>query len=284
MNITGLNISILQNIIILFLYLQPCKLPPCQFIFIQIDLKFQQIEPIYGKLTVYNMELYMNRNHVSVLSRSTESVLATNKVLKNTYLLLGATFLFSALTAYASFASHARPLNPLLFIVGVYGLMFLTNALRNSPMGLVSVFAFTGFMGYALGPILNFYIAHFINGPQIVATALGGTGLIFFALSGYALTTRKDFSYLSGFLFVAVMVAMLAMIGNIFFQIPALNLGISAAFVLISSGLILFQTSEIIHGGETNYISATVTLFVSIYNLFVSLLSLLSAFSGSSRD
>ncbi len=225
----------------------------------------------------------MNRNNVSVLSRSKESVLATNKVLRNTYLLLGMTFLFSAFTAYSSFATNARPLNPLIFIVGIYGLMFLTNALKNSVWGLVSVFAFTGFMGYSLGPILNSYIHSFSNGPQLIATALGGTGLIFFGLSGYVLTTRKDFSYLGGFLFVAVMLAFLAMIANIFFQIPALSLGISAAFVLISSGLILFQTSEIINGGETNYISATVSLFVSIYNLFLSLLNLLGAFSGN-RD
>ena len=135
-------------------------------------------------------------------------------------------------------------------------------------------------MGFALGPILNAYVSHYSNGPQLIATALGGTGIIFFALSGYALTTRKDFSYLGGFLFVGVMVAFLAMIAGIFFQIPMLQLAISAAFVLISSGLILFQTSEIIHGGETNYISATVSLFVSIYNLFISLLNLLGAFSG----
>lgn len=222
----------------------------------------------------------MNQNNVTVLSRQSEAVLATNKVLRNTYLLLGMTFLFSALTAYASFAFAVKPLNPLLMILGVYGLMFLTQALRNSALGLVSVFAFTGFLGYTLGPILNFYISNFSNGPQLIATALGGTGIIFFALSGYALTTRKDFSYLGGFLFVAVMVALLAMIASIFFQIPGLQLAISAAFVLISSGLILFQTSEIIHGGETNYISATVGLFVSIYNLFVSLLNLLGAFSG----
>ncbi len=222
----------------------------------------------------------MNRNDVTLLSQRRESVLATNKVLRNTYLLLSMTFLFSALTAYASFAYAVKPLNPLLMIVGVYGLMFLTQALRNSPLGLLSVFAFTGFLGYTLGPILNFYISHFSNGPQLVGAALGGTGVIFFALSGYALTTRKDFSYLGGFLFVGVMVAMLAMIAGIFFHMPALQLVISAAFILISSGLILFQTSEIIHGGETNYISATVALFVSIYNLFVSLLNLLSAFSG----
>jgi modulator of FtsH protease len=222
----------------------------------------------------------MNKNNVSILTRGSESVIATNKVLRNTYLLLGMTFLFSALTAYLSFVSGVRHLNPLLFIGGVYGLMFLTQALRNSVWGLVSAFAFTGFMGYAIGPMLNAYISHFSNGPQLVATALGGTGIIFFSLSAYTLTTRKDFSYLGGFLFVGAMVALLAMIAGIFFQIPALQLIVSAAFVLISSGLILFQTSQIIHGGETNYISATVSLFVSIYNLFVSLLNLLSAFSG----
>lgn len=222
----------------------------------------------------------MNRNTVSTLSRSEESALATNKVLRNTYLLLSITFLFSAFTAYMSFAMGTRVMNPLLMIGGVYGLMFLTHSLRNSPWGIVSVFAFTGFLGYTLGPVLNMYIAHYTNGHQLIATALGGTGVIFFGLSGYAVTTRKDFSYMGGFLFVAVMVAFLAMIANIFFQIPMINLAISAAFVLISSGLILFQTSEIIHGGETNYISATVSLFVSIYNLFISLLNLLSAFSG----
>ncbi|MFY7697935.1 MAG: Bax inhibitor-1/YccA family protein [Legionella sp.] len=222
----------------------------------------------------------MNRHHVSALDASRQSVLATNKVLRNTYLLLGMTFLFSGLTAYSSFALHARPLHPLLFIVGVYGLMFLTNALRNSAMGIISVFAFTGFIGYTLGPILNMYMSHYSNGAQLISTALGGTGLIFFALSGYVLTTRKDFSYLNGFLFIAVMAAFLAMIANLFFQIPGVQLAISAAFVLISSGVILMQTSSIINGGETNYISATVSLFVSIYNLFISLLNLLSAFSG----
>ena len=222
----------------------------------------------------------MNRNEVTVLSPGRESVLATNKVLRNTYLLLSMTFLFSALMAYVGYASGAKPMNPLLMIVGVYGLMFLTQAMRNSPLGLLCVFAFTGFLGYTLGPVLSHYIQAFSNGPQIIATALGGTGIIFFALSAYALTTRKDFSFLGGFLFVAVMLAFLAMIATLFFPIPGLTLAISAAFILISSGLILLQTSEVIHGGETNYISATVGLFVSIYNLFVSLLNILSAFSG----
>jgi modulator of FtsH protease len=222
----------------------------------------------------------MNRNDVTVLSQRNESVLATNKVLRNTYLLLSMTFLFSAFTAYIAYAIGAKPMNFFLMLGGVYGLMFLTQYLRNSPLGLVSVFAFTGFMGYTLGPLLSMYVAHYTNGIQLVTTALGGTGVIFFALSAYVLTTKKDFSYLGGFLFVGMMVAFLAMIAGIFFQIPALQLVISAAFVLISSGLILFQTSEIIHGGETNYITATVGLYVSIYNLFVSLLNLLSAFSG----
>lgn len=222
----------------------------------------------------------MNRNNASFLTRTTDSVLATNKVLRNTYLLLSITFIFSALMAGLSLTMHVRAINPIIFMVGAYGLIFLTNAMRNSPLGILCVFAFTGFMGFSLGPILNAYLAAFSNGPQIIGTALGGTGMIFLALSGYTLTTRKDFSYLGGFLFVAVMVAFLAMIAGVFFQLPALQLIISAAFVLISSGLILFQTSEIIHGGETNYISATVSLFVSIYNLFISLLNILGAFSN----
>lgn len=222
----------------------------------------------------------MNRHNVSVLNQKAESLLSTNKVLRNTYMLLGMTFMFSALMAFVAFSMQVRSINPIVLIAGAYGLMFLTHTLRNSPWGIVSVFAFTGFMGFTLGPLLNAYIAQFSNGPQLIGTALGGTGLIFFALSGYALTTRKDFSYMGGFLFAAIIVAFLAMIANLFLALPGLQLAISAAFMLISSGIILMQTSEIVHGGERNYISATVTLFVSIYNLFISLLNLLSAFSG----
>lgn len=247
----------------------------------RLYLKSHKTNPTYAILTTNDYGvIFMNKSNVSVLNRGNTSVLATNKVLRNTYLLLGLTFIFSALCAYASFAMGVRSINPIIFIAGTYGLMFLTSALQNSPWGILSVFAFTGFLGFTLGPIFNLFMHQYANGAQLIATALGGTGMIFFALSGYVLTTRKDFSYLSGFLFVAVMAAFLAMIASIFFQIPALQLAISAAFVLISSGLILFQTSEIIHGGETNYISATVSLFVSIYNLFISLLNLLGAFSG----
>jgi len=158
--------------------------------------------------------------------------------------------------------------------------LFLTTKFSNSSLGLVFVFALTGFMGLTLGPILTMYIKAFSNGHELIMTALGGTGLIFLGLSGYALTTRKDFSFMGGFLMVGVLVAFLAGLGALFFTIPALSLAVSAMFILLMSGMILFQTSEIIHGGETNYILATVSLYVSIYNLFLSLLQLLGVFSG----
>ena len=213
-------------------------------------------------------------------TQGSQSVLATNKVLRNTYMLLGMTLLFSGATAGFAMVMNAPYPGLLITIVGVYGLMFLTQRLRNSVWGLVSVFAFTGFLGYTLGPLLNFYVHAFSNGSQLIMTSLGATGLIFFSLSAYVLTTQKDFSYLGGFLFVAVMVALFAMIAGIFFPIPALHLIISAAFVLISSGMILFQTSLIMNGGERNYIMATITLYVAIYNLFISLLQIFGAFAG----
>lgn len=223
----------------------------------------------------------MRKDNVSlVVDKRMDSLLATNRVLRNTYLLLGLTFLFSALTAYLSWATNVAPMSPILLIVGMYGLMFLTQSLRNSPWGLLAIFAFTGFLGFTLGPILSFYTQTFSNGHQLIMMALGSTGLIFFALSGYTLTTRKDFSYLGGFLFVATMTALLMMVAGFLFQVPMLFLAISALFVLISSGMILFQTSQIIHGGEKNYIMATITLYVSLYNLFLSLLQIFGAFNN----
>lgn len=210
----------------------------------------------------------------------TQIAVETNKVLRNTYMLLGLTLLFSAAMAGVAMVMNAPPLNIFILLIGMYGLMFLTIATRNSAMGLVSIFAFTGFMGFTLGPVLNFYLTAFSNGGEIIMTALGATGIIFFGLSGYVMTSKKDFSYLGGFLFVGIMCALLAMIANFFFQLPMLHLAISAAFVLISSGMILFQTSLIINGGERNYILATVNLFVALFNLFVSLLHIFSAFSG----
>jgi modulator of FtsH protease len=176
--------------------------------------------------------------------------------------------------------THMPPMGIVITLVGYFGLLFLTTRLRNSAWGLVSVFALTGFMGLTLGPIISMYLS-IPNGDQIVMTAMGGTGVIFLGLSGYVLTTRKDFSFLGGFLMVGILVAFLAGIASMFFSMPGLSLAVSAMFILLMSGLILYQTSEIIHGGETNYIMATVTLFISIYNLFISLLQLLGAFGGN---
>jgi len=164
-------------------------------------------------------------------------------------------------------------------LLGYFGLLFLTNRLRNSGWGVASVFALTGFMGYTLGPIVGHYLG-LPNGGQTVMMAMAGTATIFVGLSGYALTTRKDFSFMGGFLMVGVLLAFLAGLGAIFFEIPALSLTVSAAFVLLMSGLILYETSNIIHGGETNYVMATVTLFVAIFNLFTSLLHLLGFMNG----
>lgn len=206
-------------------------------------------------------------------------VIQTNSVIRNTYILLSMTLLFSAFTAWLAMVTNATPMG--LLVLPVYmGLLFLTQALRNSAWGIAAIFAFTGFMGYTLGPILNFAIHGFSNGTQMIMASLGLTGLIFLALSGYALTTRKDFSYLGGFLFVAATVGMMASIVGLFFPIPLLYLGVSSAFVLIASGLILFETSQIINGGERNYIMATISLYVSIYNLFLSLLQLFMLLAG----
>lgn len=221
----------------------------------------------------------MNNN--PAIARKQESVLATNKVLRNTYLLLSLTLLFSAAMSIASVATNARSPGIIITLVGMYGLMFLTQALRNSPWGLVSVFAFTGFMGYLLGPIINLYLVEFKNGGELIATALGATGVVFLGLSIYTVTTRKDFSYLAGFIMAAVIGALALCILGIFFHAPMLSLAISFLFVLIASGMILFETSQIIQGGETNYIMATVSLYVAIYNLFISLLQILGAFAGN---
>ncbi len=216
----------------------------------------------------------------TAITRTEESILSTNKVLKNTYLLLSMTLLFSALTAWASMYFNLPSLSPVVTIIGYLGLLFLTTKFSDRSLGLVFVFALTGFMGLTLGSTISYYTQTFSNGNELVMTALGGTGAIFLGLSGYALTTRKNFSFMSGFLMVGILVAFLAGLGAVLFSIPALSLAVSAMFILLMSGMILFQTSEIIHGGETNYILATVSLYVSIYNLFLSLLQILGVFGG----
>lgn len=221
----------------------------------------------------------MNANRYAI-ARPEAAVLATNKLIRNTYTLLAMTLLFSAATAGFSMALNLPHPGLLLTLVGYFGLLFLTAKLRNSVWGLVSIFALTGFMGLTLGPIIQLYLTVFSNGSQLVMMAMGGTGVIFLGLSGYALTTRKDFSFMGGFLLVGILVAFLAGLAAVIFALPGLMLAVSAMFILLMAGLILYQTSEMIHGGETNYIMATITLYVAIYNLFTSLLHLLGVFGG----
>ncbi len=203
-----------------------------------------------------------------------------NRVVRNTYALLSMTLIFAAATAAASVALKLPHPGIIVTLVGYFGLLFLTTKFRNSSLGVLSVFGLTGFMGYTLGPIITHYLG-LPNGGTTVVMAMTGTATIFLALSGYALTTRKDFSFMGGFLTAGILVAFLAGLGALFFEIPALSLTVSAAFVLLMSGLILYETSNIINGGETNYVMATVSLFVSIFNLFTSLLHLLG-FANSS--
>ena len=212
-------------------------------------------------------------------SAGIESAISTNKVLKNTYMLLGMTLLFSALTAGISMAMGLPQGAALILMLVGFGLLFVVNKTADTSKGLLAIFAFTGVMGASIGPMLNYYLA-MPNGPSLVMQALGGTAIVFFGLSAYALTTRKDFSYMGGFLMVGLLVAVVAMVANIFLNIPALSLTISAAVVMIMSGLILFDTSRIINGGETNYIRATVSLYLNIYNLFIHMLHLLTALGG----
>ena len=204
---------------------------------------------------------------------SVDSVLATNKVIRNTYLLLSLTLAFAAVVAGVAVALKLPHPGILLTLVGYFGLLFAVHKLKDSGVGILAVFGLTGFMGYTLGPIVSRYLG-LPNGGEVVMQALGATAVLFIGLSGYALTTRKDFSFMGGFLTVGVLVAFVAGLAAVFFEIPALSLTVSAAFVLLMSGLILYETSNIIHGGETNYVLATVTLFVSIFNLFTSLLQL----------
>lgn len=211
-------------------------------------------------------------------SASASSALEINKVLRNTYTLLAMTLLFSAAVAGVSMALNLPHPGLIFGLIGIYGLMFLVYKTANSSMGIVSCFAFTGFLGYTIGPMLNMVIG--AGGGDLVVLAMGGTALIFFGLSGYVLTTKKDMSFMGGMMMALVIVALVAMVANIFLEIPALGLAVSCLFILLGSGMILMQTSSIIHGGERNYILATVTLFVAIYNIFSSLLHLLMAFGG----
>ena len=213
----------------------------------------------------------------TAVARSSEAILQTNKLIRNTYTLLSMTLIFSGVMALVSImmqASHGIAFASTLIGIGL--LWFVLPRTQNSGAGIPVIFGITGLLGFGLGPMLSYYLS--VN-PSIVMLAMGGTGVIFLGLSGYALTTRKDFSFLGGFIFVGMLVAIGAMLLNLFLGIPALALAVSAAVIMIMSGFILFQTSAMINGGETNYISATAGLFLSILNIFTSLLHILGAFS-----
>ena len=210
----------------------------------------------------------------TVVGQVRPATLATNRVLRNTYLLLGATLLFSAVTAGVSMALSLPHPGIVVTLVGYFGLLFLTARFRNSAAGLACVFALTGFMGYTLGPILSAYLS-LPGGSQIVMTAMAGTAAVFGGLSLYAVSSKRDFSFMGSFLLAGIIVAFLAGLAAVFLEIPSLSIAVSAVFVLLMSGLILFETSRIVNGGETNYIMATVSLYVAIFNLFTSLLHLL---------
>lgn len=202
-----------------------------------------------------------------------------SKLFRNTYSLLAMTLAFSAVVAFISMSLRLPHPGLILTLVGFYGLLFGIHKTRNSGMGLVLTFALTGFMGYTLGPILNLYLG-MANGAEVISSAFAMTALVFFGLSAYVLTTRKDMSFLSGFITAGFFVLLAAVLASLFFQISGLQLAISAGFVLFSSAVILYQTSEIIHGGERNYIMATISLYVSIYNLFISLLQIFGIMGG----
>ena len=212
--------------------------------------------------------------------QTTTKAIVINRTLRSTYQLLAATLLFSGLMAFLSMSLELPFFGIWITLGGYFGLLFLVTKLRNSASGILAVFALTGFMGLTLGPIISAYTSFFSNGTELVAMAMTGTAAIFLSLSFYAIYSQKDFSFLSGFLTAGIIVAFLAGIATYFFNIPTLSLTVSAAFILLMSGLILFETSSIIRGGETNYIMATVTLYISIYNLFLSLLQILGVFSG----
>ena len=221
----------------------------------------------------------MDRYQSTVISQTGSSALTTNKVLRNTYLLLSATLAFSALMAGVAMVLNL-PSFGLLTLVVYFALLFAVHKTKNSSLGLVSIFALTGFLGLTLGPILNMYMQQLPNGSQIVMTALGTTAAAFLGLSAYAVKSGRDFSFMSGFLVVGAIGAFVLGLIAMFFNMPTLSLVVSGMFLLVSGGMILWQTGDISNGGETNYIMATLTLYISIYNMFLSLLRLLSA----SRD
>lgn len=224
----------------------------------------------------------MPSNHYGniINQRSEWMVLETNKVLKNTYLLLSLTLMFSAVTAAFSIAASVPAINPIFTLLAYFALLFGIQATRNSAMGLVLTFILTGFLGFSIAPLLNFYLTTFSNGAELIMLSLGATGAIFLGLSIVAMNPNRDFTKLGSFLGVGSIVCLIAIIVNLFLQLPAIHLALSLMIAFISGGMILWQTNQIIQGGERNYITATVTLYISILNIFLTLLQFLAMFAG----
>jgi modulator of FtsH protease len=222
-----------------------------------------------------------NNQYDNVISQRSQSVIIeTNKVLKNTYLLLSLTLIFSAITAGYSMVIGGQSINPILTFFVYMGLLFGIQATRNSPIALVLTFALTGFLGFTMGGILNYYIATFSNGAEMIMMSLGATGAIFLALSIIAMNPEKDFSKFSNFLGIGSLICLFAIVINLFLQLPAVHLALSVMIAFIAGGMILWQTNQIIHGGEKNYITATVALYISIINIFMTILQFFAMFSG----
>ena len=225
----------------------------------------------------------MNNSNTTLRGQARTGV--TNKVLKNTYILLSMTLLFSAFSAFVSYMMNISVINPFITLGLYFITLYLTSKNKNNASGIFWVFCLTGVLGFTLGPILNIYMNNLSNGTEIVATALMLTGIIFLSLSAYVNFTKKDFSFMGGFVTSGIILAFVASIVLVIssmmgYYFPLMMLGISSIFALLMCGLILFQTSAIINGGEKNYVMATVTLYISIYNLFTSLLHILAAFMG----
>ena len=225
------------------------------------------------------------QRYPSQTTQTKELTVVRNKVLRNTFWMLGLTMIPTVVGAMIgmstnfTFLAQSPIMGPLVMLAVMLGLLFAVSATRNSIWGIVLLFGFTFVAGWWLGPMLQ-YALHFKNGVQLVGIAAGGTGVIFFTLAGIATVTRKDFGFLGNFLFVGLVLLILASIANLFFAMPAASLAISAVAVLLFSGFILYDVSRIVNGGETNYVMATLGIYLSIYNLFISLLHLLLAFSG----
>lgn len=220
------------------------------------------------------------RFNTSTLYRQQESSLATTSVLRNTYLLLSLTLLFSSAMAFYAVVTNAGVGSSIVAVIAAFILLFVTNGLRNSAWGILTVFAFTGCMGYSMGPLLNHFIRGYSNGGQLIMTAFGGTGLTFLVSSAYLISTKKELSHWGKFLTIGLVVCIIASLANIFFKMPALQLTISALLTFISTMLMMYDTSRIINGGERNYIMATISLYLDIQILFQNLLMLLGAFNG----